>query len=188
MRCQPRQTEPRGVVFNNVPNHSVSHKIAPGLASPTNATKQLAIAYAGRGDPLTDRLRHAIRDRHGPDLPAFTCQINYGPVILSALAFLLVPSLASQLLFGQPSQVALAEILGRLLGAAVLSLAAACWWAGGDCRSPMAYSVIKAVLVYDAVAAGLLVYARMDLGLSGILLWVGVVVHIALGCLLCRGS
>jgi hypothetical protein len=36
---QLRQAELRCVVFHNVPDHSVSHEIAPGLSSPTNTSK-----------------------------------------------------------------------------------------------------------------------------------------------------
>jgi len=36
---QLRQAELCGVVFNNMPDHSVSHEIAPGLASPANTSK-----------------------------------------------------------------------------------------------------------------------------------------------------
>jgi hypothetical protein len=37
------------------------------------------------------------------------------------------------------------------------------------------------MLFYDAVATALFVYARIDLGLSGILLWLGVIIHGILG-------
>jgi len=99
----------------------------------------------------------------------------------AALGFLLLPSLPSELLFGQTPQTPLGLILGRFVGALMLSLAIVCWWAGNDARSPIADSVIKTMLFYDAVATGLLLYARIDLGLSGILLWFGVIVHLVLG-------
>ena len=64
---------------------SVSHEIAPSLASPTNTPKEFATAYTSCGDPLTDCSRDPIRNRHGPNVPGFSCQVNYGPVILTAL-------------------------------------------------------------------------------------------------------
>jgi hypothetical protein len=66
-------------------DHSVSHEIAPGFASSTNAPKQLAVAYAGCSDPLPDHSHHPIRNWHGPHVPTFSRQVNYYPVILSAL-------------------------------------------------------------------------------------------------------
>ena len=98
-----------------------------------------------------------------------------------ALAFLLLPSLPSELLFGQTPQTALTVILGRYVGAVLLSLSAVCWFAGNDARTPIARSVVKAMLFYDVVAGVLLLYARFALGLGGVLLWVGVTVHVALG-------
>src|SRR5262249_47994357 len=49
---QLRQAEFRSVVLHNMPDHSVSHEIAPDLPSPTNTPKQFPTANAGRGDPL----------------------------------------------------------------------------------------------------------------------------------------
>jgi len=63
----------------------------------------------------------------------------------------------------------------------MLSLAIVCWWAGNDARSRIAYSVVRTMLFYNAGATALLIYARMGLGLSGILLWLGVVAHGILG-------
>ena len=99
----------------------------------------------------------------------------------TALAFLLLPSLPSELLFGQAPQTPLALILGRFVGAVMLSLAIICWWVSRDARSPIAYRVVKAMLLYNAIATALLVYARINLGLSGILLWPGVIIHGILG-------
>src|SRR5215469_18571374 len=82
---QLRQAEFRSVVLHNMPDHSVSHEIAPDLPSPTNTPKQFPTANAGRGDPLTNRPCDPIRNRHRPNVAAFSCQVNYGPVILTAL-------------------------------------------------------------------------------------------------------
>jgi hypothetical protein len=98
-----------------------------------------------------------------------------------ALPFLLLPSLPSELLFGQAPQTPLGLILGRFVGALMLSLAIVCWCAGNHALSPLAHSVVKTMLFYNAAATALLLYARMGLELSGILLWFGVVVHLVLG-------
>jgi hypothetical protein len=98
-----------------------------------------------------------------------------------AVAFVLWPSLPLTILFGQSPDTALALLAGRIGGAALLSLAMACWWAGDDPESRAASGLVAAMLLYDAVAFVLLVYARMVAGLSGIGLWPAVVVHAALG-------
>ena len=97
-----------------------------------------------------------------------------------ALAFLLLPVLSSMLLFGQTPNTSLALILGRFVGAVLLSLSLACWWAANDAGSPAASGVVKTMLFYDVIAIVLLVHARVNLGLSGIVLWPGVIVHVAL--------
>ena len=82
---QLTQPELCGVVFNNVPDHSVGHEIAPGLASSTNTSKKPPATYAGCTGPLLNRPRHPIRNRHGSNVPTFSGQVDYGPVILSPL-------------------------------------------------------------------------------------------------------
>jgi len=99
----------------------------------------------------------------------------------TALAFLLLPGLPSLLLFGQAPNTALGVVLGRFFGAVLLSLSLACWWAANDSGSRAATGVIKTMLLYDVVAIVLLVYARVDLRLSGIALWPGIIVHVLLG-------
>ena len=98
-----------------------------------------------------------------------------------ASAFLFVPSLPSELLFGQKPQTSLALILGHFVGAVLLSLSVVCWLAGNAPESSLAYGVVKTMLFYDAVAALILLSVRMSLGLSAILLWPAVVIHLALG-------
>src|ERR1700751_4724167 len=79
------QAELLCVVFHNMPDHSVSHEIPPGLSNPTNTAKVSAAAYAARCDPLSNRLCDPMRNRHCPNVAAFSCQVNYCPVILTPL-------------------------------------------------------------------------------------------------------
>ena len=85
------------------------------------------------------------------------------------------------LLFGQTPNTALGVVLGRFVGVVLLSLSLACWWAANDPGGPAASGVVKTMLLYDVVAIVLLAYARVALGLSGIALWPGIIVHILLG-------
>jgi hypothetical protein len=83
------------------------------------------------------------------------------------------------LLFGSTPATALELIFLRLIGVALLSLGMACWWAANDPASRAAAGVVKAMLLYDAVAVVLLAYAGLT-GFSGIGLWPAVTVHAAM--------
>ena len=103
----------------------------------------------------------------------------------TAVASLLAPRLLVGLLLGPAPSTVLVMVLARFIGAALLSLGLACWWAANDPESRAAGGVVKAMLLYDVVAAGLLTYAGVS-GLTGILLWPAVAVHTAMAvwCLL----
>ena len=99
------------------------------------------------------------------------------------LACLVVPSLPSDLLFGQPPSTPLAVVLVRFVGAVLLSLTLACWFAADD-PTIAAFGVVKAMLFYDVVAIGIFLYARFALELAGLLLWPAIVIHAILAMLL----
>jgi hypothetical protein len=100
--------------------------------------------------------------------------------LLTGAAFLTVPWLPFVILFGQPLDGVLGLLAGRFIGAALLALGLACWWAAEDADSRAASGLITALLLYDALAALFLLYARMALGLGGIGLWPAVLAHVAL--------
>jgi hypothetical protein len=83
--CQLRQAKLRRVVFDDVPHDSVCYEIAPGLPSSTNTPKEPSAGYASRRKPIVDRLLHPIGNRDGSNVPTFSCQVNYGPMVFPAL-------------------------------------------------------------------------------------------------------
>ena len=79
------------------------------------------------------------------------------------------------------------DVLARIAGAALLSIAVACWLARNDHARPARKSLLLAVLIDDMLATGILVYTGWYLGLAGIALWPAVALHAALAawCIAC---
>jgi len=98
----------------------------------------------------------------------------------TGLALLLAPALLASLLFGVGLDAAIALVVARIAGAALLALAMACWLARDDGSSRSALGLIAALLLYNVAATVVLVYAGLGLKLSGIALWPAVVSHAAL--------
>jgi len=104
------------------------------------------------------------------------------------LTMLLSPTLVARLLLGVSLDAPAAVIVGRIAGAALLSLGGACWLARDDGPSRAGRGLIAAMLVYNGAAVGVLAHAGAVVGLVGVLLWPAVAMHAALaiwcsGCL-----
>lgn len=98
----------------------------------------------------------------------------------TAVILLVFPSLITRLLFGATLDTPIALIVARVAGAAILSLAVACWFARNDGQNPAARGLIIAMLFYNTAIALVLIYAALDLSLSGIGLWPVVLLHMAM--------
>jgi hypothetical protein len=93
----------------------------------------------------------------------------------TGLAFLAVPSLVGQLLFGQ--EVADVAIpLARVTGITLIALGVACWPG-----PPLA-----GILTYSAVVALYLAFLGFAGGLTGVFLWPAVALHVILTALFTR--
>jgi len=95
----------------------------------------------------------------------------------TGLGLLIVPSLVGHLLLGA-ELTGVALIVARVAGIALVSLSVACW-PGTPLIGMLTYST--AVTLY-------LAYIGFAGGLSGILLWPAVVLHVILTALLARAS
>ncbi len=95
----------------------------------------------------------------------------------TGVALLIVPSLVGRLLLGEELTGAAIPV-ARVAGIALIALGIACW--PGPPRAGM--------LIYGAAVALYLAYLGLVGGLTGVLLWPAVVLHVILTALLFRAS
>jgi len=97
------------------------------------------------------------------------------------LALLLVPTVAVSALLGVPLDTPTGLVAARIAGAALVSLAIACWRARNGDRGSPATGVVEAMSFYNFAGAMVLVYAGVRLELRSALLWPAIVLHLVLG-------
>ena len=97
--------------------------------------------------------------------------------VATGAALLIGPSLVGRLLLGQ-ELTGIAVPVARVAGLGLIGLAIACW--PGPPRLGM--------LVYSGAVAVYLAYLGLAAGLSGVLLWPAVILHVILTALLARES
>jgi hypothetical protein len=95
----------------------------------------------------------------------------------TGVALLIVPSLVGQLLFGLELS-GIAMTVARVTGIALISFGVACWPG----------TPLTGMLIYSAAVTLYLAYVGFAGGLTGILLWPAVVLHLILTALLTRAS
>ena len=95
----------------------------------------------------------------------------------AGLALMGAPVLVMRTLFG-PSEIQTGVAMGRLAGAALVSLGAACWWARHDGGSAASRGLVSALLLYNAAFVALVLSGSF--GSPGPSLWAVVVVHVAM--------
>ncbi len=105
----------------------------------------------------------------------------------AGLALAIAPSTVVLALLGSPLVAPASVVIGRVLGAALLSLGAACWGTRVDALGHRAEGLIRAMVLYNFAAASVLGHARIGLGMAGLGLWPGVILHLAMGvwCVSC---
>ena len=95
----------------------------------------------------------------------------------TGVALLIVPSLVGWLLFGE-ELTGVAIPVARVTGIALIALGVACWPG----------TPLVGMLTYSAAVTLYLAYVGFAGGVSGILLWPAVVLHVILTALLTRAS
>jgi hypothetical protein len=97
----------------------------------------------------------------------------------TGLMLLVSPTLVVAFLLGASLDAPAALVVGRIAGAALLSLGVACWLAR-DGLSLALRGLIAAMLLYNCAAAAVLAHAGAVVGFVGVLLWPAVALHSAL--------
>lgn len=100
--------------------------------------------------------------------------VTAGMEVGAGLALIVAPALVIRLLFG-PSEIQTGVAIGRLAGAALVSLGAACWWARHDGGSAASRGLVSGLLIYNAAVVALVLSGSF--GSLGPALWAVVVVH-----------
>jgi len=96
--------------------------------------------------------------------------------IATGLALLVVPSLVGRLLLGaEPTGIAVG--VARVAGIALIGLGIACW-----------LDALLGMLIYSGAVAVYLTYLGVAHGLTGLLLWPAVVLHVIVTALLARAA
>jgi hypothetical protein len=95
----------------------------------------------------------------------------------TGLALAIVPSLVVSILLGTSLTDPGAILIGRLAGAALITIAIACWLLRNDTPSGV---MVKVMLLYNIFSTTLLVYAALVERISGPGLWPAVLLHVGL--------
>jgi hypothetical protein len=105
----------------------------------------------------------------------------------TGLALIVAPSVPVWLLLDTELDAPAALALGRIAGAALLSLGVACSLARNDEQSRAATGLTTAMLLYDTGAAAILAFGGLGSGLQGVGLWPAVALHagMAVWCTAC---
>ena len=98
----------------------------------------------------------------------------------TGVTLLLSPPIVAGLLLGASLDAPAALIVGRVAGAALLSLGGVCWLARDDGPSRAVRGLIAMMLLYNCAAGAVLADAGARLGLVGVLMWPAVALHAAL--------
>jgi hypothetical protein len=96
----------------------------------------------------------------------------------TGLALIAIPSTIVPILLGIPFSDDNLHVVSGITGAALVSLAIACWMARNN--GPQAALIVKPMLCYNVIAVLILLYAALGLRLMGMGLWPAIVVHIGL--------
>jgi hypothetical protein len=98
----------------------------------------------------------------------------------TGLVLVAFPSALATLLFGAQLDTPVGLTVARLGGVALLAIGTTCWLARLDGQSRVVRGLAGAMVIYNAGAVAIFVYAGLAIRLSGVGLWPVVVAHAAM--------
>ncbi len=103
---------------------------------------------------------------------------------LTGILLMIAPTLIASLLLGEEPFGAVALTIAKIAGAALFSLAIACWLSQNNAAAAV---VVKAMLFYNIAVAAILLYGAIGYKLSGMGLMPAVLLHggFAVWCIVC---
>ena len=104
----------------------------------------------------------------------------------AGIALVIAPSWVTKLLLGEGLSSSPSQVLGQITGAALVSIAVACWFASNR-ESSGERGTIASLLIYNLAVPALLIHAAVAYETRGIALWPACVLHFALAiwCISC---
>ena len=108
----------------------------------------------------------------------------------TGIALLVAPSLTVELLLGTGLSSPQSLVLGRVAGAALISIGVACWLARKAERGDAQTGLVTGMLIYNVAVPVLLIYALIASGMYGIALFPAGILHLmlAIWCVACLRS
>ena len=97
--------------------------------------------------------------------------------VFTGLALVTMPSFVVSILLGTSLTEINAILIARLAGAALITIAIACWLSRSSLQSAV---LVKAMLAYNVFSVALLVYSELVERISGPGLWPAVLLHFGL--------
>jgi hypothetical protein len=99
----------------------------------------------------------------------------------AGLGILALPSVASSLVLGSPSDTVSALVFARIAGLALLALGGVCWLARHDEGARAVRGLVGAMALYNVGVSALLAHAALVREAFGVALWPVVVGHAVMG-------